>query len=171
MEIKEYINNYSMKKINESVWGDIRRSGNGVEKMEDSIEPLDRDGLYDYIKEHYDGLKEDQFDTFPFKSDGNKSNGWFQIPIFRKKEYGIRYSLIAKFKNNTIVKIALDTNEERCSEFIDILKEKFEVTVSDGGSPILITGKRGKLSNRICMDVIDTIIENVKYPILKKKEE
>lgn len=169
LEIKEYINKYnSMKKLNESVWGDIRRNGNGIEKKEDS---LDRDELFNYINEHYTGLKEDSFSPFPIKSDVNTTNEWIQIPIFGVKEYGTRYSFIVKFENNKIVKIALDTNEEKCSEFIDILKEKFEVNISDSGSPILISGKKGRLSSGICLDILDTIIENVKFPKLRKKED
>ena len=162
-----------MNKINESVWGDIRRGGNGVDKMEDSIEHLDRDGLFDYIFEHYDdkGLKDDEFITYPMKSKGDKTNEWFQIPIFTEKEYGIKYGIIVKFKNNKIVKIALDTNKEKCSEFIDQIQEKFEINIDDSGSPILITGRGGKLSNRIFINVLNTIIENVKFPKLKKKEE
>lgn len=156
-----------MEKITESVWGDIRKTGNGEEKKEDA---LNRDALFDYIKEHYTGLEEDSFSSFPIKSEGNKTNEWIQIPIFSIKEYYTKYSLIVKFENDNIVKIALDTNEEKCSEFIDVLREKFEVTVSENGSPILITGKRGKLSSKICINVLDTIIENVKFPKLKKKE-
>lgn len=156
-----------MEKITESVWGDIRKTGNGEEKKEDS---LNRDELYNYIKENYKGFDDDNFDSFPFKSNENKSNEWLQIPVFGIKDYGTRYSLIVKFENDNIVKIALDTNEEKCSEFIDVLKEKFEITVSENGSPILITGKRGKLSSKICINVLDTIIENVKFPKIKKKE-
>ena len=165
-----------MNKVNESVWNDIRRRGIGTDEKQE--EQFDRDGLFEYIFEHYDcKFKDDSLYTIPFKSGEwpltkkeDKTNEWFQIPIFSIKEYGTKYSFIVKFENNKIVKIALDANEEKCSEFMDILKENFEVTISESGSPILITGKEGILTTKICLSILDTIIENVKYPCTKKKE-
>lgn len=160
-----------MKKIvlTESVWTDIQKRSSGEEeRKEESLEHLDRDGMLEYITEQYDIEKFET--TIPYKSE-NSSMKWFQIPIFKYGQYGEYHRLTAKFKDNKIYKIAIDAGVAKCKDFIDQLDEKFEVDKNDGFSPIVITGKEGNLTNRICIEIIDTIIENAEFPLMKKKEE
>lgn len=160
-----------MKKLNESLWGTIRdRVNNDDVKLEDSVEHLDRDGLLEYIEEHYERVEEFQ-SSIPMKSSPESKTVWFQIPIFAGNKYGPIFRLIVKFEGKDIIKISIDANEVRCKDFIDKLREKFEVKISEDYAPVTITGKDGELSKRTCLRILDTIIENATYPKLKKREE
>ena len=159
-----------MKTLKESTWGQIRNRINDDDvRMEENIEHLDRDGFLDYIETHYEAI--DTFQTsIPMKSSSESKNVWMQIPIFAGSKYGPIFRLIVKFEGKDIIKISIDANEVRCKEFIDKLREKFEVKIDEMYAPVTITGKDGKLSKRICLKIFDTIIENVEFPKYKKRE-
>ena len=54
-------------------------------------------------------------------------------------------------------------------DFKQSLIDNFDVTIDIDGA-LTITAKDGTISNRVCMDLIKTIIENAPHPYLKKRE-
>ena len=60
LETKEFTTN--MRKLSESVWGDVRRRAEGqAERKEDEIDNLEPDELAEYIKKEYDINVRDEF--------------------------------------------------------------------------------------------------------------
>lgn len=150
--------------IKESVWSDIHRRSNGVQvRKEDEIEHLDFDGLYDLIHDTY---KFPQF-PLPLKNETKDGHKYFSIGLF-KYLYKI-YRLTVSFKDDVIKEVLLFASEYDCKEFISILREKFNVDRHMSGA-LSVTSKTGEVSNRLCMDVIETVLENSSEPLLTKRE-
>ena len=150
--------------IGESIWGDVQRRGMGVQKKkEDEIEHLGFDGLYDLIRDTY------KFPRFPLplKNETKDGHKYFSIGLF-KYLYKI-YRLTVSFKDNVIKEVLLFATKKDCEEFINILCEKFNVDERTSGA-LSVTSKDGKVSNRLCMDVIETVLENSSEPLLTKRE-
>lgn len=150
--------------IKESIWGDVQRRGMGVQKKkEDEIEHLGFDGLYDLIRDTY------KFPRFPLPLKNETSDGhkYFSIGLF-KYVYNI-HRLTVSFKDDVIKEVLLFTTKKDCEEFINILCEKFNVDKRMSGA-LSVTSKTGEVSNRLCMDVIETILENSSEPLLTKRE-
>ena len=153
------------KPINESIWSDMQdRSTGEVVRKEDDINDLDRDGLYDYI---FDLYKQIHLHPLPLKSQTSLTYTYFSIPIFKS---GFKaYRLSCTFDNNKISKIILMAADADVKDFKQSLIDNFDVTIRDNG-PLLITAKDVTVSNRVCMDLINTIVENAPEPYLKKRE-
>jgi len=158
-----------MKKISESVWSDMEdRSIGDAERKEDSIEDLDRDGLYDYVRDNYKRVAEYDFSSISEKT--GTENKCLLIPLFHSKTINATIRLIAKFKDGNIVKIAMDTTEKGIEEVIDVLKKDFDVNTDPDFGTITITKKNGTVTNRAFMDIIELVTQNAEDPNLKKKE-
>ena len=54
-------------------------------------------------------------------------------------------------------------------DFKQSLIDNFDVIIDIDGA-LTITAKDGTVSNRVCMDLIKTIVENAPHPYLKKRE-
>ena len=151
--------------INESVWADIHKRSNGqTVRKEDDINSLDRDGLYDYIFSIYDTINQ-----YPLPSKGQTvpDDTFFSIPIF-KDQFKI-YRLYVSFLENKINKISLMANHNNVKDFMTPLVDKFNVFITEIGI-LKISAKDGTVSNQVCMDVIETIVENAPHPLLKKRD-
>ena len=168
LEVLDFILvNCGLKGINESVWSEIQDRSNGdSERKEDSIEHLNRDEFLDYILEHYD--LQDVASSIPLKSKTGHTE-WFQLPLFIMG-YARLHRLTVKFDGIKITKISIDTSVAGCEEFIKPLQDKFKVDTNEGFAPVIITGKNGETTKKICLEILDTVIENAKKPMLKKKE-
>ena len=153
-----------MKRLSESVWGNIRKKSLGQEvRKEDDIEHLDRDGLYDYIFSIYELVNE-----YPkaLKSETTPENKYISLPLFKINKL---YKLGISFHNGVIYEINLQAGQAEIKEFKDELIKNFDAELKDNGS-FKITSKDGKVSNQICMDFIQFVIENSSNPLLKKRE-
>ena len=171
LEIKVSIIN--MKKLsnilNESAWGDMMRRGSGEDiRKEDDISHLDRDGLYDYIYDLYVPVSE--FPQ-PLKAQTTPENKYFVIGLFRSKDDTSKiYQLYVRFKGELIDTIFINADLYCCEEFKDVLFERFKV-IEDNLKGLIIQDKDGKTTNQLCIDLIQTVIENTSKPLLKKRGE
>ena len=148
--------------LKESLFGNMSDKGRGeVAKKEDDINHLDLDGLWDYINSNYEIIPQ----AMPLKSK-NDTYAFISLPAFwvRYKLYRVDF----KFKDDKIVEIQFEANEIICSEFIDIIKEKYDVDNCGGFGMIKIYSKTDKLTNKDAIDIIDIVISNTKNPALKK---
>ena len=167
LEIKvSIINMKKLSKIDESVWGDLRKRSSGeVTRRENDINNLDRDGLYEYIFDLYEQIN--PFPT-PLKSQTSQTYTYFSIPIF-KSNHKV-YRLDCTFDNSKISKIILMANDADVKDFKQILIDNFDCILRDDGA-LKITAKDGTVSNQVCMDFIKVIVENAPEPYLKKRGE
>lgn len=150
--------------VGESVWGDIRRRGNGTTvKKEDDIELLDRDGMYDYILDHYQETK------YLIQSKPFKSSDYISIPLFF---YGNTiYPCYIKFRqdNGRPKEFTIGASIKICEQFIDKLKEFCLIDDNGGFGMVKVFPKEGNITNSFCLKVLDTILENVNNPTYEKK--
>lgn len=154
-----------MKRLSESIWGDIRRKSLGQEeRKEDDINYLDRNGLYEHI---FDLYKPVSVHPLPLKSQTSQADTYFSIPIF-KSNYKI-YRLDVSFYLDVITKITLMASDVDIKDFKQPLIDNFDVTIRDDQA-LKIEDKNGNVSNRVCMDLIKVIVENAPQPLLKKRD-
>ena len=151
--------------IKESIWSNInKRSEGNLERKEDDINHLDRDGLYEHI---FDLYKPVNLHPLPLKSQTSQANTYFSIPIF-KSNYKI-YRLDVSFYLDVITKITLMASDVDIKDFKQPLIDNFDVTIRDDGA-LKIEDKNGNVSNQVCMDLIKVIVENAPQPLLKKRD-
>jgi hypothetical protein len=151
--------------VGESIWADIHKRSNGnLERKEDDISSLDRDGLYEHIFNVYEMVND--FPD-PFKSQTSQAHTYFSIPIF-KSDYKI-YRLDVSFYLDVITKITLMASDVDIKDFKQPLIDNFDVTIRDDGA-LKIEDKNGNVSNQVCMDLIKVIVENAPQPLLKKRD-
>ena len=151
--------------LKESIWSNInKRSEGNLERKEDDINHLDRDGLYEHI---FDLYKPVNLHPLPLKSQTSQANTYFSIPIF-KSNYKI-YRLDVSFYLDVISKITLMASDVDIIDFKKPLIDNFNVTIRDDGA-LKIEAKDGNVSNQVCMDLIKVIVENAPQPALKKRD-
>ena len=156
---------FKKKHINESIWSDIQdRSMGKTRRREDDVNIFDCDELYDYI---FDLYKSIDIYPLPLVSSTSQTHTYFSIPIF-KSGYKV-YRIDCTFENNKISKIRLMATDADVKDFKQSLIDNFDVTIDIDGA-LTITAKDGTVSNKVCMDLIKTIIENAPHPYLKKRE-
>ena len=144
-----------LSKIIESIWSDIQdRSMGKTVRREDDVNIFD---LYKSIDIY----------PLPLVSSTSSTHTYFSIPIF-KSGYKA-YRLDCTFENNKISKITLMASYADVKDFKQSLIDNFDVTINSDGA-LTITAKDGTISNRVCMNLIKTIIENAPEPYLKKRE-
>ena len=166
--IIEVLNFFLNTEINESIWGGIldRGAGNSLRK-EDDISHLDRDGLYNYI---YDVFVQTSEFPQPLKGQTNPGHEYFAIGLFKSKDTSKIYRLHVNFEGELIDNIFINASLACCEEFKDVLLEKFNV-IEDNFKGLIIQDKDGMTTNQLCIDLIQTIIENTSKPLLKKRGE
>ena len=151
--------------VGESVWADMHRRSNGeLERKEDDISGLNRDGLYEHI---FDLYKPVNLHPLPLKSQTTQADTYFSIPIF-KSNYKI-YRLDVSFYLDVITKITLMASDVDIIDFKKPLIDNFDVTIRDDQA-LKIEDKNGNVSNQVCMDLIKVIVENAPQPLLKKRD-
>jgi len=154
--------------IDESVWGGILDRGAGdTKRKEDEINHLDISEMYEYILSKYE-TTDNKYRIY-FETDGVAPE--IGMSIFRKD--GKMYSL-KLFSQHVSEKIrvirlnssTLETDDEVLRELFK--KSRVEITADN---KLDITKYNYSVTNQLCIDVIDTIIENAKEPLIKKKDE
>ena len=150
--------------IDESVWNDIRKRGNGTDvKKEDDIEHLDRDDMFDYIYTIYH--QDPNVHVLPLKSSTENNYLYFSLPMFMYR-YNV-HRLVAYYTDGDINKIILFANEKECVGFYKELTDNFKIYRDPSGLSY-IKSKDNTISNKLLLDVIDTISTNAEKPILIK---
>ena len=158
-----------MKKLSESVWGDIRKKSLGQEvREEDNVDLLDKSGFLEYLKSHYKHLNGKQTENF---------GASMMIPVFSLSFVGFFHLTAIWHKTERLDTIWFyyleKANLVKMESIIEPLKKfckminftkqpcKFEFKPKDG-SPV---------SNTFLLRIIDTIIENAQFPCLSKAVE
>ena len=155
--------------IKESVWGDIRKQGLGIEtKEEDSFDFLDRDEFYDYLKNNYK-------ETSTYEILNWKPALSIYIPICKPMESPRKYfDLTYQYhisKPEKYLSIAPKVVKE--SGLYKKLKEKYCLkAVSDGKSVLRYLIKpydsdNDDVSNTFVIDVLNYIIDTPFGGIIK----
>ena len=161
-----------MSEIDESAWGDMmRRSSGEIIRKEDDINNLDMSEMYEYILSKYE-TTDNRFRIYFDEDDMPPVIGML---IFRKDEKMYSLKLFSPYISGKIRAIRLNSStSETDDEVLKVLLKKFRVEVTPDNQ-LNITkynySVTSPVTNQLCIDVIDTIIENAKEPLIKKKDE
>ena len=160
--------------INESAWGDMMRRGSGEEiRTEDDINHLDFYEFVEYLKNAYEiddttGF----FEIDPFPTMGTDIIN-VSIPIEKKDIY------VEQRYGNRMMSIGYDKSTEELvnirpnkyvfelyhRELNKVFGDKFEIDHTD----FELKPKDGVITNSLCVEVIDKLLDMVERPILTKK--
>ncbi len=157
-----------MSEIDESVWGGILDRGAGdTKRKEDEINHLDMSEMYEYILSKYE-TTDDKYRIYFEEDDIPPVIGML---VFRKDEKMYSLKLFSPYASGKIRTIRLNSStSETDDEVLKALLKKFRVEVT-ADNQLDITKYNYSVTNQLCIDVIDTIIENAKEPLIKKKDE
>ena len=167
-----------MRKLSESVWGDIRKKSLGQEdRIEDNIDLMTIDEFSNYVDKHYVGTtnhikmksgragQEEQFfdilvliKTVHFKS-GGTSTAFIRLQYFFNKVHNEIYVCIT---NKSVVKETPTGKGTLVGTLLyDKLEERYKINDEPGVSDLMIAPSDGtKCTNRFFLDVLDFLIEN-----------
>ena len=162
--------------IKESVWGDIRRRGNGTDiKKEDDINQLNSTDFFSYIYFLYWPTEWNDGETIVQFPGTASDNAWkIQIPVERIIKLGGSAEVIPP------ITICFNTDTEKVTHIVissvlirnypdvqNVLGNNYKLEQQKVGGPIIT--KNGKLTNNDCIAVIDKILDMVKKPLFSKK--
>ena len=131
--------------LKESIWSDMQERGTGdIDKKEDDIELLDRDGFFSYLESHYEYIS-DQDPRFYGLMKSSRDHSSISVPIY---QYGVMlYAIYLEF----------DGHEGR-----------FDMRGFDRIIKYLnIKPDEGQPTNEFFLEVIDFMIENIEEPLKK----
>lgn len=172
--------------IGESVWGDIRKRGNGSEiKQEDNIDNMEFADFFQYIKDNYEECIPDPQHFFEIGQwlDPNTYMGNISIPIEKNNPNETPNFSNRMLKIQKDLKNRFDCADKEGEMFIkpnqyvfmlypnELRKtfgDKYELDITPDGEGKIIP-KSGKITNQVCIDVLDKLLGMVEEPILKKK--
>ena len=159
-----------MKKLSESVWGDIRKKSLGQEqRLEDDVNLLSKDEFYDYINDHYE------------VRDNNPGEPRFGM-IRRTDTFGIVtiplivcgssvYNLCIQYTTaqNVMYRLYISMGKETtslCEDFIDELNNNFDININSAQKQITFND----FSNEIIIKIIELVLSKYQeISILVKK--
>lgn len=164
--------------IKESIWGDLaRRSGGTQFRAEDDINNLDIEEFVQYLKDSYEVcIPGPNFFNINYWVSSGTYKGNISIPI-EQNNYNDTPNLSDRMLT---IRKNLETNEYLSiepnkyffrlypRELKKTFGDKYEVDTKFGQDGQLIP-KDGKITNQVCVDVIDKLLCMVERPILKKK--
>lgn len=177
------------RNINESVWSDIQDRSTGEQiRKEDSIDNLDFGDFFQYIKDHYEVCIPDPQHFFeigqwltPDTYTGNISipiekNNLNETPNMSNRMLMIQKDLRDQFQSGSsftdgemLIKPNRYVFRLYPNELRKTFGDKYELDVTPGGEGKIIP-KSGKITNQVCIDVLDKLLGMVENPILKKKK-
>ncbi len=153
-----------VKNVNESIWSDMQDRGTGDKiKEEDSIDRFEKNQLMDYLRDTYEPL------GGTFISGVSKS---IYIPFDKplKKTWAEQCVCIVfddSKKDITKLKLfGIDSN--KLADIKNILND-FYIEYARSGGVVTLTPKTGKLTNSICVDVLDKMLEIAQKPYYRKQ--
>jgi len=162
--------------IDESVWGGILDRGAGdTKRKEDEINHLNMPEMYEYIKNTYEMID----NTYRIYFNEDDMPPVIGMLVFRKDEKMYSLKLFSPYISGKIRAIRLNSSaSETDDEVLKVLLKKFRVEVTPDNQLDItkynysVTSPVTRpVTNQLCIDVIDTIIENAKEPLIKKKDE
>ena len=155
------------KDVNESHWSEMNRRSQGIQKRkEDDIEILDMDELLELIENKYE-LKPNYKSAciFSRQISGNK---YISVPVFAATGTVFRMSIA--FNDKTIKSINIQLHNTICRQWCPSLFDKFLIAETATGNGIYIYSKNETVTNKLCMDVIETIVNDSERSALQKRE-
>jgi hypothetical protein len=152
------------RNVNESIWSDMQDRGTDDKiKEEDSIDRFEKDQLMDYLRDTYEPL------GGTFISGGSKS---IYIPFDKPmKKTWCEQCVCIVFDDNEkdITKLKLfGIDSNKLADIKNILND-FYIEYARSGGVITLTPKTGKLTNSICVDVLDKMLEIAQKPYYRKQ--
>ena len=164
----EYYQRFVYKLVKESIWSEMQDRGTGdIVKKEDDIEDLDRDGLLELIVDKYE-LKPNYKSVLVIPSQTSPGNKYISLPVFAATGTVYRMSIV--FKDKTIKSISIQLHNTVCRQWCSSLFDKFLIAETATGNGIYIYSKEETITNRLCMDVIETIVNDSERSALQKRE-
>ena len=145
-----------MKKLSESVWGDIRKKSLGKEEREENdVNILDLNGLYEYIIKHYELLNEKSVIIY---------SNYLTVYICdtKKTYYGLLFFTYDMTTNESYIDFPKEI-KKLFPEMFKKLNDKYLIIKDERlpGRIYNITYKDGEIDNKLFLDVIDIAIENI----------
>ena len=165
-----------MRKLSESVWGDMRRRAEGqADRKEDDINIMDAKGLIAYLKNTYTNLVPGK----GFYINGNDSQYYpeVHVPVYYNSTNSVEamWVYMQIYSSGCYVYLG-ERFIKRCRIIYEKMKKVFDVDMVDddhGRWHISVRPKDGsKSTNKFYIQVIDFLLANVEEPykvILEKK--
>ena len=156
LETKEFTTN--MRKLSESVWGDVRRRADGTSTRKED----DKEKLYKYLNNTYETLLGDKIEI---------SDEWIAIPLFK---YDGAYSLleIRGTGDNKKLRISIKYWDTVYLDFVKEMKQFYNIDFEDirnNWTYMNINPKNGEeIDYDFITNLIDYVIENVKVTNRKR---
>ena len=141
-------------RVNESVWGDIRKKSLGQEeRLEDNVDLMEGPAFFEYLKKNYKCNTED---TITY----NRPDNIINIKLFESKPFIYKY-LQYKIKRNEIVTdLPTDEMSKDSSILLNMAKEnRFDVEYVVGFHKIYPSN--GEVTNMFFLEVLDYIIDQI----------
>lgn len=171
-----------MKKLSESVWGDMRKRAEGISiREEDNVEKLSKDEFFLYLKDRYEEISA-PISTSP----ESVSKQYMSIPVyFMQTGFHVAYLVITGFETDEkkiYFNVAIpDAKNNVLNVVIKILKKavenNFSLSVESNELPdgekyenwfISPQNPNRKITNNFILDVLDCLLDNVKKPLIKQ---
>ena len=148
-----------MRKLSESVWGDLRKKSLGQEtRLEDNVNDLDLKGFTQYLKDKYPETATTQTKSSQIRTDGISS---IYIPIL-PYGYNAAYELVYKFeKRRLLIHDRYNSNSKLPSKLKFLIKSYMFTTFDSDGESEFFT-KQGKPieTNEQVIEIIEMILDN-----------
>lgn len=155
-----------MRKLSESVWGDLRKKSLGQEeRIQDDITKIK--DFYEYLKSIYSTPHDYPFDMF--SSDDTGPDNVIEVPILEDID-GSRFSIYIIYNNGSIECVEIGQQfKQRYPEAIENFGDEYDFDFTEGGESFRLTPVNGKPTPQFCMEIIDRIIDNLKFASIKRK--
>ena len=148
-----------MKKLSESVWGDIRKKSLGEEtRLEDNVNDLDLKGFTQYLKDKYPETATTQTKSSQIRTDGINS---IYIPIL-PWGYNAAYELVYKFERRRLLIHDRYNSNPKLPSKLKFLKKSYVFTTFDSDGESEFFTKQGKPieTNEQVIEIIEMILDN-----------
>lgn len=164
-----------MRKLSESVWGDIRKRAEGqTVRQEDDIDKMTWGDFYNYWKSMYNIISKKGWKTLEYTHGGMGDRDTIITPIEFVRDSGFTYTygvkMVYNFRKDEIVKIQVDYFElfvQDYPNFLDVLGSEY--TMDENDTIIKVVSGEYKFHHYI--DIVDKLLGMVKKPYVEKVNE
>ena len=158
-----------MKKLSESVWGDVRRRAEGrAERKEDDINNANVDGLVLYLKKIYENLHPGK-GFYIHGSTTSPALSEVSVPVYYNTETTVEaiWVYMQMYPSSNYIYLS-QRFANRCKNTYNKMKDTFDVEMIDedrGRWHICVSPKdNSSTTNKFFIEVIDFMLANVEEP-------